>query len=149
MLRDWTPALWLLLLEFTLCILLVWFSWTNYLHQKYHQTVCQLNDNSNIQKDTEVKQGLRISFIPLLHICCLCNSQVNRNWRYLQIQSDRWMYQYLHSRVCVGIMVGQVAHVLIVFEGDGKGQSIKGCSPSAMSRTKMVSGGENRSKNRL
>lgn len=53
------------------------------------------------------------------------------------------MDQYLQSRVCVGIMVGQVADILIVFEGDSKGQSIKGCS-SALRWTKVVSGGRNR-----
>lgn len=40
-------------------------------------------------------------------------------------------------------MVGQVAHILVVFEGDGKGQSIKGCSPFALGWTKVVSEGEN------
>ena len=50
-----------------------------------------------------------------------------------------WMSDYLHGRVCVGIMVGQVADILVVFEGDGEGQSIKVCFSSSLSWTKVVS----------
>lgn len=39
-------------------------------------------------------------------------------------------------------MVGQVADILTVFEGDGKGQGVKGSSPSALCWTKVVSVGE-------
>lgn len=46
-------------------------------------------------------------------------------------------------------MVGQVADILTVFEGDGKGQGVKGSSPSALCWTKVVSVGENWEKNVL
>lgn len=36
-------------------------------------------------------------------------------------------------------MIGQVAHILAVFEGDGEGQSVKGRFPSALCWTKVVS----------
>lgn len=51
--------------------------------------------------------------------------------------------KYHQSRVCIGIMVGQVADILTVLEGDGKGQGVKGSSPSALCWTKVVSVGEN------
>lgn len=39
-------------------------------------------------------------------------------------------------------MVGQVADIFIMFEGDGKRQCVKGCSPSASNWAKVVSGRE-------
>ena len=59
-------------------------------------------------------------------------------------QRDRWMGEHLQSGIRVGIMVGQIADVLSVFEGDGEGQSIKGCFPSVSNWTKVISGGEYR-----
>lgn len=46
---------------------------------------------------------------------------------------------YLQSRVCVRIMVGQVADILFVFEVYCKGKSIKRCSFAAPSWTKVIS----------
>lgn len=44
-------------------------------------------------------------------------------------------------------MVGQVTHIITVFEGDSKRQGIKGCCLSAMNRTKVVSAGQRKRKN--
>lgn len=39
-------------------------------------------------------------------------------------------------------MIGQVADVLIMFEADGKGQSVESCFPFTSSRTVVVSSGD-------
>lgn len=41
-------------------------------------------------------------------------------------------------------MVGQVADIFIMFEGDGERQCVKGCFPSATNWAKVVSGEERR-----
>lgn len=54
---------------------------------------------------------------------------------------DRQTYRqrYLQGRVCVRIMVGQVADILIVFEGYSKGEGVKGRSLTAPSWTEVIS----------
>lgn len=46
---------------------------------------------------------------------------------------------YLEGRVGVGVVIGQVAHVFVVFEGHGKGQGVEGRALLASARTEAVS----------
>lgn len=46
---------------------------------------------------------------------------------------------YLQGGVCVRVMVGQVADILLVCEVYGKSKSVKGCSFTATSWTKVIS----------
>lgn len=68
------------------------------------------------------------------------NTRGMKRWNVFIMSHGGWTKRYLQGRVCVRVVVGQVTHILIVFEGDSEGQCIKGRSPSAMCWTKVVSG---------
>ena len=62
-------------------------------------------------------------------------TQIDRQTdRYIDRQTD----VYLQCRICVRIVVGQVAYVFFVFKGHSKGQSVKSLLSPAMCWTEVI-----------